>query len=83
MLASVKNISNFLVGGNMSRICDNCGKRPRVANNVSHANNRTKKWVYPNVQRMRYSCANDPKNKVHAGCICTKCLKANLVRKIV
>jgi ribosomal protein L28 len=32
----------------MARICDICGKGPRVANLVSHANNRVKRWVYPN-----------------------------------
>ena len=34
----------------MSRICKITGKRPTVANNVSNANNRTKKWVFPNIQ---------------------------------
>ncbi|PKN83320.1 MAG: 50S ribosomal protein L28, partial [Deltaproteobacteria bacterium HGW-Deltaproteobacteria-1] len=26
----------------MSRICDVCGKKPQVGNNVSHANNKSK-----------------------------------------
>ena len=34
----------------MSRICKITGKRPRVANNVSKANNKTKRKQYPNLQ---------------------------------
>ncbi|PIP08593.1 MAG: 50S ribosomal protein L28, partial [Syntrophobacteraceae bacterium CG23_combo_of_CG06-09_8_20_14_all_50_8] len=32
----------------MSRECTVCGKKPVVGNNVSHANNKTKKVWYPN-----------------------------------
>jgi large subunit ribosomal protein L28 len=67
----------------MARICQVCDKRPRVANNVSHANNKVKKWVYPNVHRMRYVYAKDASNRVHQGKVCTKCLKARLIEKIV
>ncbi len=34
----------------MSKICKITGKRPRVANNVSKANNKTKRRQYPNLQ---------------------------------
>ena len=34
----------------MSRICKITGKRPRVANHVSKANNKTKRRQYPNLQ---------------------------------
>ena len=37
----------------MSRICKITGKRPRVANNVSKANNKTKRNHYPNLQNKR------------------------------
>ena len=37
----------------MSRICKLTGKRPRVANNVSKANNKTKRRQYPNLQSKR------------------------------
>jgi large subunit ribosomal protein L28 len=67
----------------MSRICDVCGKRPQVANNVSHANNRTKKWVYPNVHKMRYTLTACSGNKVHSGKVCTKCMKAQKVQKVI
>lgn len=34
----------------MAKICEITGKRPRVGNNVSHANNKTKRRFYPNLQ---------------------------------
>lgn len=34
----------------MSRVCEITGKKPAVANNVSHANNRTKRRQLPNLQ---------------------------------
>ena len=37
----------------MSRICKITGKRPRVANNVSKANNKTKRKQYPNLQNKK------------------------------
>lgn len=37
----------------MSRKCDITGKKPNSANNVSHANNRTKKRQKPNVQKKK------------------------------
>lgn len=33
----------------MSRVCQVTGKRPRVGNNVSHANNKTKRRFLPNL----------------------------------
>lgn len=66
----------------MSRICTVCGKRPQVANIVSHANNRTKKWVYPNVHKIRFTLPTCP-DKVHAGKVCTKCVKAQKVQKVI
>ncbi len=38
----------------MARICQVSGKRPRVGNNVSKANNKTKRKFYPNLQRKRF-----------------------------
>lgn len=37
----------------MSRICQITGKKPRVGNNVSHANNKTKRRFNPNLQKHR------------------------------
>ena len=38
----------------MSRICKITGKRPKTGNNVSKANNKTKRKQYPNMQKKRY-----------------------------
>ncbi|QOI97058.1 MAG: 50S ribosomal protein L28 [Flammeovirgaceae bacterium] len=38
----------------MARVCEITGKRPRVGNNVSHANNKTKRRFYPNLQKKRF-----------------------------
>ncbi|ANQ50769.1 50S ribosomal protein L28 [Flammeovirga yaeyamensis] len=38
----------------MSKICDITGKRTRVGNNVSHANNKTKRKFYPNLHKKRF-----------------------------
>lgn len=37
----------------MARRCYVSGKRPKVINNLSHANNRTKKRQLPNLQIVR------------------------------
>ena len=67
----------------MARICGVCGKRPQVANLVSNAKNRVKRWVYPNVQTLRYTKVNDPKRNVQRGKVCTKCLKGGKVKKVI
>lgn len=38
----------------MSKICDITGKKPQVGNNVSHANNKTKRRFNPNLQKKRF-----------------------------
>ena len=38
----------------MSRICQITGKKVMVGNNVSHANNRTKRKFYPNLQTKKF-----------------------------
>ena len=35
----------------MSKICVVTGKKPNIANNVSHANNKTKRRQMPNLQK--------------------------------
>jgi large subunit ribosomal protein L28 len=37
----------------MARKCQVSGAQPLVGNNVSHANNRTKRRQYPNLQKKR------------------------------
>ncbi|MGK7389645.1 MAG: 50S ribosomal protein L28 [Candidatus Cyclobacteriaceae bacterium M2_1C_046] len=43
----------------MSRVCDITGKRPRVGNNVSHANNKTKRKFYPNLHKKKFYIAEE------------------------
>ena len=38
----------------MSRVCQITGKRPIVGNNVSHANNKTKRRFLPNIQEHKF-----------------------------
>ena len=38
----------------MARVCKITGKRPLTANNVSKANNKTKRKQLPNLQKKRY-----------------------------
>ena len=38
----------------MARVCEITGKRPQVGNNVSHANNKTKRRFYPNLQNQAF-----------------------------
>ncbi|GAB5524469.1 MAG: 50S ribosomal protein L28 [Roseivirga sp.] len=45
----------------MARVCDITGKRARSGNNVSHANNRTKRKFYPNLQKKRFYLPEEDK----------------------
>ena len=38
----------------MSKVCQITGKRPISGNNVSHANNKTRRRFLPNIQKHRY-----------------------------
>jgi large subunit ribosomal protein L28 len=38
----------------MSRKCDICGKGPSFGNNVSHANNKTRRRYLPNLQEASF-----------------------------
>jgi len=67
----------------MARICYVCGKRPQVANIVSHAKNRVKKWVFPNVRHMRFTLPHTGTHKVYAAKVCSKCVKAKKVQKVL
>ncbi len=61
----------------MARVCEICGKRPRVGYNISHAHNKTKTRWYPNLQRVR-SFRNGQVKRVR---VCTSCLKSGKVTK--
>ena len=38
----------------MSRVCQITGKKVMVGNNVSHANNKTKRKFYPNLMKKKF-----------------------------
>jgi large subunit ribosomal protein L28 len=59
--------------------CVSCGKKKTIGNNVSHANNKTKRELLPNLQRMRITT---PKG-VRRAYVCTRCLRSGTVKKVV
>jgi large subunit ribosomal protein L28 len=38
----------------MAQVCQITGKKAKVGNNVSHANNRTKRKFHPNLQKKKF-----------------------------
>jgi large subunit ribosomal protein L28 len=56
----------------MARACEICGKRPQVGNKVSHANNRSKRRWYPNLQRVR-AIQGGTTRRIR---VCTRCLRS-------
>jgi large subunit ribosomal protein L28 len=69
----------FSKDGHMARVCTVCAKGPTTGHNVSHANNRTNRRWYPNLQTVRVLVDGAPK-RVR---VCTQCLKSNRIRKAV
>ena len=43
----------------MSRVCDVTGKKPMFGNNVSHANNKTRRRFNINLQKKRFWLADE------------------------
>lgn len=65
----------------MANICFVCSKRPRSGNNVSHANNKTKRVFYPNTQKIRFRMKGQ--TSVKRSAVCTKCMKSGKIEKVV
>ena len=61
----------------MANVCDICGKRPQVGNNISHAHNVTKRRFKPNLQSVRALKAG----RVQRMTVCTSCIKSGRVVK--
>ncbi len=61
----------------MSRECELCGKKPQFGNNVSHANNITKRRWNPNLQEVR-ALVNGAAKRVR---VCTSCIQAGKIVK--
>ena len=64
----------------MAKRCDVCGKGPQFGNNVSHANNKTRRRFNPNLQSIRVKSANGAAVRQK---VCTRCLKSGKVVKAV
>ena len=62
----------------MARICTICNKRQSVGNNVSHANNKTKRVWLPNLQRVRAKI----NGQVRRVPVCTNCIRSGRVVKV-
>lgn len=62
----------------MARVCYVCGKSPVTGNNVSHANNRTKRRWLPNLQTARILDEKGRRRKVR---VCTACISAGRITK--
>lgn len=61
----------------MSRKCAVCGKKPQVGNNVSHANNKSKRRFNPNLQKVRIMTEEGASRTY----VCTRCLRSGNVTK--
>lgn len=62
----------------MARFCTVCGKGPSTGNNVSHANNKTKRRWLPNLQTVRILDENGQRKRVR---VCTSCISAGKIKK--
>jgi len=62
----------------MSKICDICGKKPLYGNNVSHANNKTRRRWEPNLRKIR---AVDANGSIKTVKVCLSCLKSGTIQK--
>ena len=60
-------------------VCSVCGRGKMFGNNVSHANNITKRVWNPNLQRVRAKV----KGQVKTIDVCTRCLRGGKVEKAV
>ena len=66
-------------GISMAKRCDVCGKGPAVGHKISHAHNVTKRRWLPNLVSLRAMVKGRPQRMR----VCTRCLKAGKVVKVV
>ena len=62
----------------MARFCYVCGKGPATGNNVSHANNKTRRRWLPNLQRVKIVDGEGTRKRVR---VCTSCISAGKIKK--
>lgn len=61
----------------MAQRCEVCGKGPRTGNNISHANNKTRRRWNINLRRV-HALVNGVRRSLR---VCTACLRSGRVRK--
>lgn len=61
----------------MARQCTICGRGALVGNNVSHANNKTKRKSQVNLQRVKIKAGKLTKRAR----VCTRCIRSGRVEK--
>jgi large subunit ribosomal protein L28 len=62
----------------MAKRCEVCGKGPQFGNNVSHANNKTRRRFNPNLQRVRVQRPQGGNMRMK---VCTRCIKGGKIVK--
>jgi len=60
-------------------VCFICDKKKVIGNNVSHANNRTKRFFKPNLQRVSVQTPHG-RRRVY---VCTRCIRSGMVKKAI
>jgi large subunit ribosomal protein L28 len=65
-------------GVDMSRVCQVTGIRPMSGNNVSHANNKTRRRWLPNLQTVKIIDSDGERRRVR---VCTRCISAGKITK--
>ena len=61
----------------MSRVCQVTGKRVQTGNNVSHANNKTRRTWKPNLQVVRVVVGD----RIQRVKVCARCIHAGKVQR--
>lgn len=61
----------------MARTCEICGKRRSVGNNVSHANNKSRRAWNVNLQTVRARIGDSVRRIL----VCTRCIRSGKVQK--
>ena len=64
---------------NVAGTCQICGKGKLSGNQVSHANNRTKKISKPNLQSIKAVGPHGSHVRMH---VCTRCIRSGKVKKV-
>jgi len=63
----------------MARVCEICGKGPVSGHKISHSHRKTKRRWLPNLRTVKVKRGN----QVIKIKVCTKCLKAGKLEKMV